>query len=343
VVPIDLQLGASQSTSGCESSDFADFPPGAIALVQRAANCFSRDQVANSEAAGATAVIVFPQEEVPGDPPVVTTLTPTSGVSIPAIGTTYSVGESLATGAPGRVRLRVRAKQEQRTTMNVIADSRSGDPNDIVMLGGHLDSVVLGPGINDNGSGTATILEIARQLKGKRIDNRVRFAFWGAEELGLLGSFHYTDGLDPAAREAIAAYLNFDMLGSPNYIRMVYDGRRSGSSDVEGSIAIQRLFQQYFRSKDLDVLVSDFVTNRSDQTGFALAGIPVGGLFSGADGIKTNSEQASFGGETGARHDGCYHLACDDITNIDGEILGQMADAAAYATAILVTDRSPLE
>jgi Zn-dependent M28 family amino/carboxypeptidase len=211
------------------------------------------------------------------------------------------------------------------------------------MLGAHLDSVGLGPGINDNGSGSATILEIARQLNTARIDNRVRFAFWGAEELGLLGSFHHTDELDLSQRANIAAYLNFDMLGSPNYIRMVYDGRRSGSSDVEGSIAIQELFDHYFRSQGLEVVVSDFVINRSDQTGFALAGIPVGGLFSGADGIKTESEQARFGGDAGTRHDACYHLACDDFTNLDYEILGQMADAAAYATAVLATDRSPLE
>jgi hypothetical protein len=103
------------------------------------------------------------------------------------------------------------------------------------------------------------------------------------------------------------------------------------------------LFERFFRSKDLDVVVSDLVSNRSDQTGFALAGIPVGGLFSGADDIKSASEQALFGGRTGARHDPCYHLACDDGSNINREILGQMADAAAYATAILASDRSPLE
>lgn len=342
VVPVDVRLDAAMPTSGCESSDFADFPVGSIALVQRS-NCFSRDQAANAEKAGAAGLILFPQEEVPGNPLVVTTLTPTAGVSIPAIGTTYSVGVSLAEGPRARVRLRVRAKQERRTTMNVVAESRSGDPDDVVMLGAHLDSVLLGPGINDNGSGSATILEIARQLRGARIDNRVRFAFWGAEEVGLLGSFHYTDELDATERNAIAAYLNFDMLASRNHIRMVYDGRRSGSSEVEGSVAVQHLFEQYFRSEDLDVVVSDFVTNRSDQTGFALAGIPVGGLFSGADGIKTEPERARFGGDAGARHDPCYHLACDDIANIDGEILGQMADAAAYATAILATDRSPLE
>jgi Zn-dependent M28 family amino/carboxypeptidase len=98
VIPVDVQLETPEPTSGCESSDFDGFPAGSIALVQRS-NCFSRDQVANAEEAGAAGLILFPDEEVPGDPPVVTTLTPTAGVSIPAIGTNYSVGASLLEGS----------------------------------------------------------------------------------------------------------------------------------------------------------------------------------------------------------------------------------------------------
>jgi Zn-dependent M28 family amino/carboxypeptidase len=175
---------------------------------------------------------------------------------------------------------------------------------------------------------------VAQKLRKVDVENKVRFAWWGAEEAGLIGSTAYVaDLVESEEIDKIEANLNFDMLASPNYIRMVYDGSRSGSSDVEGSVAIQELFERYFRSRGLEVMVSDFVTNRSDQTGFALAGIPVGGLFSGADGIKTESQQARFGGDAGTRHDACYHLACDDITNIDKEILGQMADAAAQRQA----------
>ncbi|MGH2788293.1 MAG: M28 family metallopeptidase [Actinomycetota bacterium] len=341
VVSVDVEMDAAEPTSGCESSDFDGFPRGGIALVQQS-NCFFRDQVGNAEEAGATGLIVFPGEKLPNDPLLVGTLTPTADVSIPVIGTTHSLGAYLAQAANPRIDMRLRTLTENRMTTNVVAESRWGDAANVVMLGAHLDSVSLGPGINDNGSGSAMILEIARQLPIVDPDKRVRFAFWGAEEVGLFGSFHYTDQLDAAEQEAVAAYLNFDMVGSPNYIRMIYEGRDSGSSDVAGSIAIQKVFEEYFRSRGLDVVVSDLVANRSDQTGFALAGIAVGGLFSGADDVKTEAEKIEFGGTAGARHDPCYHQTCDNLSNVDFRILGQMADAAAYATATLASDRSPL-
>ena len=162
-----------------------------------------------------------------------------------------------------------------------------------------------GPGINDNGSGTSTILEIAEQLAALKYTNKlqrqVRFAFWGAEEPGLIGSEYYVDHLTEAQKAKIYANLNFDMLGSPNYVRFVYDGDGSDTPDAgpPGSDAIEDIFTNYFDSKKLASDPTAF-DGRSDYGPFIAEGIPAGGLFSGAEGIKTAEEAATYGGTAGA-------------------------------------------
>jgi Zn-dependent M28 family amino/carboxypeptidase len=142
-----------------------------------------------------------------------------------------------------------------RTTQNIIADSPKGKKGQTIVVGAHLDSVTAGPGINDNGSGSATILEIAEQLAKlgytKKLQRQVRFAFWGAEELGLLGSQYYVDSLTDRQRAKIYANLNFDMLGSPNYVRFVYDGNGSDTPDAgpPGSEAIEKIFSITTRAR----------------------------------------------------------------------------------------------
>jgi Zn-dependent M28 family amino/carboxypeptidase len=210
-------------------------------------------------------------------------------------------------------------------------------------VGAHLDSVSAGPGINDNGSGSSTILEIAEEMAELGITNRqqVRFAFWGAEELGLLGSEHYVDQLSEEELQSIWANLNFDMVGSPNYVRFVYDGDGSAGPPAgpPGSGQIEQVFTQYFASQGLESEPTPF-SGRSDYGPFIAVGIPAGGLFSGAEGIKTEEQAAIYGGTAGVAYDPCYHQACDTITNLNTKALFEMGDATAHAVLTLARTRS---
>ena len=244
-----------------------------------------------------------------------------------------------------RIDVRVQVDPD-RKTYNVIAETRGGDPDDVVMVGAHLDSVPEGPGINDNGSGSATVLEVARQLARERVKprNKVRFAWWGAEELGLLGSEHYVQSLSEAEREKIAPYLNFDMVGSPNFVRLVYDGDNSAFGEdegaapaPEGSAAIEDLFTDYFQSRKLATEETAF-DGRSDYGPFIDAGIPAGGLFTGAEGIKTREQARVYGGKAGVAYDPCYHEECDDLSNLSRRALDQMSDAVAHAVLTYARD-----
>jgi Zn-dependent M28 family amino/carboxypeptidase len=212
----------------------------------------------------------------------------------------------------------------------------------VVVVGAHLDSVPAGPGINDNGSGSSTILEIAEEMAELGIRNRqkLRFAFWGAEEPGLLGSEFYVDSLPDAELGTIYAYLNFDMVGSPSYVRFVDDGDGSATEPVgpPGSAQIEAIFNQYFAGQGLASDPTAF-DGRSDDGPFIAVGIPAGGLFTGAEGIKT-PEQAVYGGTAGIAYDPCYHQACDTINNLSTKALSEMSDAAAHAVMTLARTRS---
>jgi len=231
----------------------------------------------------------------------------------------------------------------QARTSNVFAETPGGDPDKVVVVGAHLDSVVEGPGINDNGSGSAALIEIARQMARLDINPRqkVRFAFWGAEEAGLLGSEHYVANLSDAELTSIYANLNFDMLGSPNYVRFVYDGDGS-DTPVEGpagSAEIEQIFTKYFAGQGLASEPTEF-SGRSDYGPFIAVGIPAGGLFSGAEGIKTPEQAAVYGGTAGEQYDPCYHEACDDISNLSTRALHELGDAAAHAVFTLARTRT---
>jgi Zn-dependent M28 family amino/carboxypeptidase len=206
-----------------------------------------------------------------------------------------------------------------------------------------------GPGINDNGSGTSVILETAIQIArlNLRLRNKVRFAFWGAEEEGLFGSAHYVSQLSAAQRRRIELNLNFDMLGSPNFARFVYDGDGSLTPDVPddagpaGSDVIEDVFVDYFRSQGLRTEPTAF-DGRSDYLAFIEAGIPAGGLFSGAEEIKTPRQVRLYGGRAGVAFDPCYHQACDDIDNLSETALDQLGDGVAHAVVTFADRRQPL-
>jgi len=343
VVAVDINLtGDRASTSGCEAADFAglDFSgPNDIALVQRG-TCNFGDKAFFAEQAGAEAVIIFNQGNAPDREALIvadassrTDGTPVQH-GIPVVGASFAQGVALsAAGATARVFV---PEPESRPQVNVIAELEGRNDDNVVMAGAHLDSVQAGPGINDNGSGSASLLEIAQNMSKVKPENTVRLAWWGAEEDGLLGSTAYVDGLSQAEKDRIALYLNFDMVASPNYIFMVYDGDESGFPAPvvvpEGSEAIEDLFESYFTKVGQPYDDAEF-SGRSDYQAFIANGIPSGGLFTGAEVVKTQEQEDIWGGVAGESYDQCYHQACDDIGNISVEALDVNIDA--IATAVL--------
>ena len=330
---------ANTSTSGCETSDFTPAPAEpAVALIQRGTCTFAL-KAENAAAAGYDAAVIF-NEGQPGRQEAVNGTLGGPGIEIPVIGATYAVGAEnyeLTLSGPVSFRVLTSTLSETRRTSNIIADTPGGRADRTVVVGAHLDSVPEGPGINDNGSGSATVLEIAVQLArlGVQPTNRVRFAFWGAEESGLLGAEHYVSSLSRQELNDIELNLNFDMVGSPNFVRFVYDGDGSatGIKGPSGSGSIEEVFLNYFASQDLPVEPTAF-DGRSDYDAFTSVGIPAGGLFTGAEGVKTTEEAAVYGGTAGVSYDPCYHQACDTTKNISPVAIDQMSDAAAHATLV---------
>jgi Zn-dependent M28 family amino/carboxypeptidase len=349
---VDLVLPptpAPSSTSGCEDADFDGFTAGNIALIQRG-TCTFGEKAVNAEEAGASAVIIF-NEGQPGRTDLSPgTLGEETQVSIPVVAASFADGQELS-AAGTTARVFASTEDEERPTTNVLGSSRGGDKSEKVVIGAHLDSVTEGPGINDNGSGTAGILEIAEELSELKVKPRRQlvFAFWGAEESGLVGSEYYVGQLTPSELGEHYANLNFDMIASPNYVRFIYDGDNSafepdGVNVFEGppgSGEIEGIFERYFGGQGQASDPTPF-SGRSDYGPFIAAGVPAGGLFTGAEGIKTAEQAATYGGTAGIAYDPCYHAACDDITNLNTQGFGEMADAAAHATYTFARSKSGL-
>ena len=360
IVPVDVNLDPVPAnrvnTSGCEDADFAGFPAGAIALMQRG-TCPFADKVVNAQEAGASGAIIFNQGNDPGRSGVVAgTLGETAqdgeavppDVTIPAVGISYAEGERLAKETSPTGQVIVDAKSDRRVSSNILADTRAGNPDNVTIVGSHLDSVPEGPGINDNGSGSAFNLELARQISKLRIRpvNKIRFAFWGAEESGLVGATRYVAAISDEDFAKIAANINVDMLASPNHANFVYDGDFSDTPPPAtapavnpGAAKIEQDFVRYFTSKRVATEPTAF-DGRSDYKPFQDNGIAAGGLFSGAEVAKTAAQVAKWGGTAGVAFDHCYHQACDDINNLDLDGYETLADGGAHVLAILAQDRN---
>jgi aminopeptidase Y len=324
-----LPAPPADATPGCEVGDFAGFPAGNVALIRRGA-CTFAIKATNAYNAGAAGVIIYNNQ-----PGVINgTLGNGFTLNIGVTSVTQAVGDQLA-ATPGLImRLKTDTFRGIATTYNVLAESASGDSTNVVMAGAHLDSVNAGPGIQDNGSGSAAILEVAQQMAKVNPRNKMRFALWGAEESGLVGSTYYVNNLSQADRDQIALYLNLDMIGSPNHVFFIYDGDDSDGVGAgpgpAGSAQIEQTFERYFNSINEPFKGTDF-SGRSDYGPFIAAGIPAGGLFTGAEGIKTAAEAAIWGGTAGQQYDPCYHLACDTYANVNLDALDVNSDAVAYA------------
>ena len=335
----------AEDTPGCTADDYDGLAvEGAVVLVDRGSCPFGTKQAVAAER-GAVAVIVANNED--GDE-MGGTLGDSTDVQVPVISVTKVAGEQLRgqPGAPVAIRLNAGVRVEK--TRNVIAQTTTGSTADVVMVGAHLDSVTEGPGINDNASGVAGVLETALQLgSSPEINNAVRFGFWGAEENGLLGSNDYVGSLDVEALKDIALYLNFDMIGSPNPGYFAYDGNQSTLPDPrvgpprvpEGAAGIERTLMAYLDGAGKPAEDTSF-DGRSDYDAFTKSGVPAGGLFSGA-GEEMSAEQAEkWGGQAGEPFDPNYHQPTDTLDRIDRTSMEIHGGGVAYSVGLYAQDQS---
>ncbi|KAH9900550.1 aminopeptidase Y [Xylariomycetidae sp. FL2044] len=329
---------------GCTAEDYPAAVSGAIALVERG-ECDFGLKSSLAAAAGALAAVIYMPD---ADTPLVSGTLGDYAEVVPTTALLYVDAQAiLALIGAAPTNQTVTADLDISITnvysTNVIATTKSGDAGNVLMLGGHADGVEEGPGINDNGSGSVALLETAVQLaalsgdsnnNSTTLTNAVRFAWWTGEESGLLGSYYYTSNATAEELAKVRLYLNFDMVASPNYVLGIYDGDGSAFnlSGPAGSDAAERLFEDYFDALGLPHDPSEF-SGRSDYAGFIDHGVPAGGLFSGADGSKTEDEVARYGGTVGIPYDPNYHSAGDDLANLDETCFLIMSKAIAHSVA----------
>ncbi len=329
---------------GCAAADYpARVAKGGVAVVDDT-GCSVVAKHKAAAAKGAAALVVVSAGGRNGSPKGLFEPGYYEQLTIPVavIGTDGGAALRRATG-PARVVLDGRTVKV--TSRNVLAQTKTGSARDVVMVGAHLDSVPQGPGLNDNGSGVAAVLETALQLGAEpSVANAVRFAFWGAEEKRLAGSVDYVFGLSRDELNDIALYLNFDMIGSPNAGYFTYDGDQSGAAtpDVDpdevpiGSAGIERTLAGYLnlagkRPADMP-LVAD-----SDYQPFLTAGVPVGGATTGGPQQKTNVQARLWGGRPGAPFDPNHHSARDTAKALNRDALAIMGSAVAFTVGTYAT------
>ncbi|KAF4267005.1 hypothetical protein CNMCM8812_003476 [Aspergillus fumigatus] len=301
------------SRLGCEAADYPPELQGAIAFISRG-SCPFGTKSALAGKAGAVAAVIFNNEK--GG------LGGTLGTPSPDHVATFGLSDSDA--APFLEQLRrgqkvdaiayMDATVETITTTNIIAQTKEGDADNCVMAGAHSDSVMEGPGINDDGSGSLTLLEIASLLPHYRVNNCVRLAWWAGEEEGLLGSDYYVSVLSEAENLKIRLFMDYDMLASPNFAYQVYNA--TNAVNPVGSEQLRDLYTEFYEAHGLNFTYIPF-DGRSDYDAFIRNGIPGGGIATGAEVIKTEEEQKMFGGVAGDAFDPCYHQLCDDVSNVN--------------------------
>ncbi|KAH8590832.1 aminopeptidase [Bisporella sp. PMI_857] len=325
--------------NGCQAADYSSKINGSIAFIKRG-TCAFGDKSELAGKAGAIAAVIYNNEKglfggTLGTPSKFHVAT--FGLSLEDA-TEYleklKAGETISSSAY------INSIVENAATTNIVAQTTSGDQDNCVMLGAHSDSVAEGPGINDDGSGTLTLLEIATHLAKYEVNNCVRFAWWAAEEEGLLGSDHYVNQLSEEENLKIRLFMDYDMLASPNYAYQIYDA--NNIANPVGSEELRELYKQWYTEHDLNYTMIPF-DGRSDYDGFIRHGIPGGGIATGAEGIKTDLEQELFGGKAGDWFDPCYHQLCDDISNLalDAWVINTKLVAHSVATYAISFENFP--
>ena len=337
VVAIDWETPESTG-AGCSAAGYGDLPEGAIVLVPPGV-CFRRDQVVAAQAAGAAAFVAGYPAAAAGSV-LRPTLVDPDGLTIPAAGASGPAVAALIDVAAkgGDATLVTDARTVPSPTRSIIAELPGSEPDSVIMLGAHLDSVIDGPGVNDNGSGVAALLEIARSLGGATPRSTIRLGFWGAEEVGLHGSFHYFEGLSAEEREAIRVYLNADMVASPNGYAAVYNesGAPAGSATVRDLLAAA-----IERAGGTPQILE--LGGGSDHLAFQQGGIPIGGVFSGANETVSPQQATASGSKAGAPADPCYHMACDDGSDLDLGLARMLTSALAEVAGDLANEPTLLE
>jgi hypothetical protein len=347
------------SASGCAASDFAGFGVGNIALIQRG-TCTFAQKVANAQAAGASAAVIFNEGNPGRTGPLNGSLAGTE--QIPVVFTTYAVGTQLlgqyVPGSQPVLTIDVKTIDDpNRSDWNVIADSKGGDPNNILVVDAHLDAIY-GAGMLDNASGSAAILDIAQQLKNTNTRNKLRFIWFGGEELGLLGSKYYVKTLPADELAKIKFDLDADVLATPNYVAGVIDpkdgvnlfGRTPGtpmSPSIWAPSAIGRDYAiDYLNSIGKNHIL--FSADGTDALSFQLANVPASGVLTGQDCCKLASDVALFGGYEGnfegtvpGTDGGCVDNPfrwCDNLSNNDPEVLTWMSKTFANMVGHMAFD-----
>jgi Zn-dependent M28 family amino/carboxypeptidase len=321
-----LAVPPVDATHGCEAGDYAGASyTGTVVLVRRGGCAFAVKQQA-AATAGAIAVIIYNT----ADTWLRASLVSEADARIPTGGVSRSIGEALLAKAGRQAVVELRTLTEMRTSRTITAQTRTGRANNVVLAGAHLDSVVEGAGIGTNGTGAAALLETALHLgPAPKVNNAVRFVFWGAWEFGIVSAPYYLEHLTFEEQLDIALYLNADGIAAPNAGYFVYDG----DAGPYGSTAIEAAFAGYLEATGTPTERIPLPAMRSDHLPFLTAGIPSGGVFTGNQDVKSPAQAAKWGGTAGVPFDACYHEACDNLGNLDRAVLDRNADALAWVTA----------
>ncbi|CAG8954979.1 hypothetical protein HYFRA_00008668 [Hymenoscyphus fraxineus] len=301
------------ANEGCEASDYPANTTGSIALIRRGICSFGAKSAAAGRA-GALAAVVY--NNYPGS--LSGTLESPTPDHVATFGLSGEDAEPfIADLKAGKIipsSAWIDAIVRKTATTNIIAQTKGGDQENCVMAGGHSDSVAAGPGINDDGTGSLTLLEIATHLPKYTVQNCVRLAWWAGEEEGLLGSDYYVSQLTPEENLKIRLFMDYDMMASPNFAYQVYNA--TNAVNPVGSEELRDLYTDFYSEHGENYTYIPF-DGRSDYDAFIKHGIPGGGIATGAEGIKTVKEQAMFGGVAGEWYDPCYHQLCDGVENCD--------------------------
>jgi Zn-dependent M28 family amino/carboxypeptidase len=342
----------SGSPDGCASNDFAGFHRGDIALVRRG-DCGFDAAASNADAAGAAAVIFYTTDGWAYEARL------TGAAPIPVLGVVSSTvrDQLLAQYRSGKspiVHLDIRMTTKRGIDYNVIADSPYGDPNTIVAIDAHLDSIY-GAGMLDNASGSTSILEVALNMAKTPTRNRLRYIWFGGEEVGLLGSQYYTTHLKPVQLHKIAFDIDVDVTATPNFDILIAaaqytPGRKHFPPNVIPESRIgNRYFEDFFKATEVPVRPASFGAYGTDSLSFSLAGVPNSGILTEQDCCKRPWERAIWGGYLGnydgkipSFNGGCVdypHRWCDNLYNNDPLLLELVSRSVAYVAFELANHR----
>jgi len=354
------------STAGCDPSDFNGFVSGRVALIQRGTCTFSQ-KIANAQAAGASGVLIFNEGNTPARsgafsgslssvPPIPVGFIPFADGQ--ELYNDYNSAIANNTALPN-VSLSVHGIEDpNRTDWNVIANSKGGDPNHVLVIDAHLDAI-FGAGMLDNASGSVTILRIAQLMKRNNPTNKLRFIWFGGEELGELGSAFYVNSLPPDDLAKIRFDLDADVTATPNYDLGILDpaavdffGRTVSKTFppnvYQPSLVARDQMTDYYTSAGKNHIYFSPVGTDAEQ--FNLAGIPASGVLTGQDCCKTQDEVDLFGGTTGnyegnlgTTDGGCVDNPfrwCDNLDNNDPNILTLVSKDFAYSVAKMANNTS---